>query len=103
MLLICKSLSWKSSCLLLTATRNAFFFFFFFSNREDAYSRTSGLQDWRRMGALDFAGLQEKRRWSWEDGLRGGLLASLCLQAVGACDREGEASWELQPQEFQAD
>ena len=30
MLLICKSLSWKSPCLLLTATRNVFFFF---SNR----------------------------------------------------------------------
>lgn len=49
MLLICKSLCWKSLCLLLTATRNAIFP----SLPEDAYSMTSGLQYQRRMRDLD--------------------------------------------------
>lgn len=77
MLLICKSLSWKSPCLLLTATRNAILS----SLIEDAYSMTPGLQHWRRMGIGTFSCLLRQGACCVSSGLRvGGLLASLCLQ-----------------------
>lgn len=78
MLLICKSLSWKSPCLPLTATRNVIFFP---SLIEDAYSTTPGLQYWRRMGDLDLPVLLEMGCLLLEQSAAvGGLLASLCLQ-----------------------
>lgn len=79
MLLICKSLSWKSLCLLLTATRNASFS----SLVENAYSEIPGLQYWRRRGDSDFLVLFSKTLVAWTGGLQGRTLGPLGLQEEG--------------------
>ena len=98
MLLICKSLSWKSPCLLLTATRNAFFSI---SNRGCLFydSRFAVLEE---DGDPDFPVLLEMG--CLEEWAKSRWTSGLPLSAgVGAFRREGEASCKFQSQEFQTD
>lgn len=91
MLLICKSLSWKSPYLLLTATRNVIFS----SLIEDCLFSAPGLQYWRRRGDLAFPVLLEmgclsppgeSAQSGWTSGL------PLSLQGEGVFGGEAKAS-----------
>lgn len=90
MLLICKSLSWKSPCLLPTAARNAFFSF---SNRGCLFcdSRFAVLEE---DGDMNFPVLLE--RGSLEEWAKSRRASGLPLSAgVGAFRREAEASCQV--------